>query len=373
MKRILFILSLIISITACQKKTDKKEELARLTKEHDRLTEQIAKLQEEIAKEDPEVSAKLKAKTVAIAAISLQPFNHYIEIQGKVDGDDNVSVSPKSMGVVTSIRVSEGSLVSRGQVLAELDAEVIRKNLNQLKDQLQFATTLYDKQKRLWDQKIGSEVQYLTAKNNKESLENQIKTLEEQWSMSRIVSPISGTVEEIPIKVGQSVAPGITAFRVINFSRAKVMAELAEAYAPKVQSGDQVIITFPDYQQDISAKLSFASKYINPVNRTFTVEALFTPGKLAMKANMIAVVKINDYASKEAVVIPINTVQKDMQGNYVMVAVSEKGNLVARKKPVTLGMVYNGKAEVKSGLSAGDQLITLGYQDLNEGQFLKTK
>ena len=371
MKRIAIILGILMFAAACNTKTDKRAELAKLIKEHDKLSEQIAKLQEEINASDTAAGARMKVKNVAITELQLQPFNHYIEIQGKVDGDDNVAVSPKTIGIVTNIRVIEGDQVKKGQVLADLDGEVMKKTIAQLNEQLNFATTVYNKQKNLWDQKIGSELQYLTAKNNKENLENQIKTMQEQLDMTKIISPISGTVEEIPIKVGQSVAPGIPAFRVINFSKAKVLADLAEAYAPKVKSGDKVKIYFPDYQKEIDAQLSFASRFINPTNRTFQVEARFNPGDLEMKANMIAVVKINDYNIKETIVVPINTVQKDLSGQYVFVAEAGKTQSVAKKKAVTTGMIYNGMVEIKEGLKPGEKVITMGYQDLNDGQYLK--
>lgn len=370
MKKISLLLGILILVASCHNKIDKKDQLAKLIKDHEKLSEQIVRLQEEIALEDTSSVAKRKVKNVAVTAVTLQAFNHYIEIQGKVDGDDNVMVSPKMSGIITNIRVSEGDNVKKGQVLADMDAEVLHKNLNQLNDQLSFATVLYNKQKNLWDQKIGSEVQYLTAKNSKENLENQLKVLQEQLAMTRIISPINGTVEEIPIKVGQAVAPGMTTFRVINFSKAKILADLAEAYAPKVNSGDKVHIYFPDYQKEIEAQLSFASRFINPTNRTFQVEVRFNPGALQMKANMIAVVRINDYSTKEAIVIPIDALQKDQKEQFVFVGVEEKGKQTAHKKEVRIGLIYNGLAEITKGLAPGDKVITLGYQDLIEGQLL---
>ncbi|MCX6269871.1 MAG: efflux RND transporter periplasmic adaptor subunit [Bacteroidetes bacterium] len=370
MKKIAFIISLIILVWGCQKSTDKKEELARLMKEHDKISEQISKLQQEIAATDTTLGSKMKVRDVAITAVVLQPFNHYIEIQGKVDGEENVVVNPRGQGVVISIKVVEGQSVKKGQVLAELDTEVQKKALVQLQDQLAFATNIYNKQKNLWDQKIGSEIQYLTAKNNKESLENQIKTTQEQLDMNRIVSPISGSVEEIPIKVGQMISPALVAFRVINFSKTKIVADLAEAYAPKVNSGDKVQIYFPDYQKEVGASLNFASRFINPINRTFQVEAKFDPGQLQMKANMIAVVKINDYHVAETVVVPVNALQKDVNGKYVFVALEQNGHKIAHKVPVTESVSYSGMIEIPSGLKVGDKVITLGYQDLNEGQIL---
>jgi RND family efflux transporter MFP subunit len=240
-----------------------------------------------------------------------------------------------------------------------------------MKEQLAFATTMYNKQKNLWDQKIGSEVQYLTAKNNKEMLETSVKTLEETVALSRITSPINGTVEEIPLRVGQAVPMTGPAVRVINFNTVKVVAELAEAYASRVNSGDVVKIYFPDIKEEIDAKLSFSSKYINPVNRTFQVEARLNVQANNFKANMIAVVKINDYNAPQAIAIPINSIQKSSDGQFIFLAKEEKGKKVARKQPITIGLVYNGLAEIKSGLTAGDKVITIGYQDLFDGQSIQ--
>lgn len=368
MKRIIFLLLSLLILASCQRGNDKKAELEKLIKERDKLNEQISKLEKEV-----EASEGIESKTVNVAVTEIIPvtFRHYIEVQGKVDGDENVAVSAKTAGVVTSINVEEGQTVSKGQLLATLDAQVFYQTLYELESQLNFATDMYNRQKNLWDQQIGSEVQYLSAKNNKEALENKIKTLKEQIAMSRITSPINGTVEEIPIKIGQSLAPGFTAFRVVNFAKIKVVADIAEAYSPVVRSGDSVLVFLPDVNEEISTKLNFTSKYINPVNRTFQVECRLTPDKkYEMRANMIAVLKINDYTTDNAVAIPANIVQKSLTDYFVFVSVMENGKKVARKRIITTGKSYNGLTEIKSGLKQGEMLVTTGYLDLNEGDIL---
>ena len=245
------------------------------------------------------------------------------------------------------------------------------QTLEELKTQIDFASNIYNKQKSLWDQKIGSEVQYLTAKNNKESLENKLKTLQEQINMMKITSPIDGTIEEMPIKIGQSMAPGIPAFRVVNFSKVKIMAEVAEAYSAKVSKGDSVLVSFPDINLEIKDKISFASKYINPINRTFSIEIKFNSGKNPIRANMVTVIKIADYNSPNAIIIPVNLVQSDNTGSYVYVSETINGKLVAKKRMVKQGMNYNGIVEILDGLKVGDKIITTGYQDLEEGQTIK--
>lgn len=348
---------------SCNRNTDKKAELEKLKKEHDVISEKILELEKELASEGGD---KRKEVNVAVTEVKPTVFKHYIEVQGKVDGDENVAVSARSAGVVISVNVQEGQKVSKGQLMAILDAQVLYASLADMESQLVFVTDIFNRQKNLWEQNIGSEIQYLTAKNNKESLENKIKTLKDQISMSRITSPIDGTVEEINIKIGQSVAPGLPAFRVVNFNKIKVVADVAEAYSPKIKTNDSVLIYFPDFNEEISSKLNFTSKYINAMNRTFMVESQIKSPKHEMRANMIAVLKINDYKAVDAVAIPVNLVQKALNDHFVYVAVEEKGKKFSMKRIVTLGRNYNGMVEIISGLKPGDLLITTGYQDLFE-------
>ena len=195
--------------------------------------------------------------------------------------------------------------------------------------------------------------------------------MKEQIRMSSVVSPINGSVEEVNLKVGQSMAPGIPAFRVVNFSRVKVMAEVAEAYSQKVKKGVPVLISFPDINKELESKLDFSSKFINPTNRTFTVEARLSGKDMEFRANMIAVFKINDYENMQAIAVPVNLLQKSPEGQFVYVAREENGKKVARKQNVKVGLVYNGLAEITEGLKAGDKVITAGYADLYEGSIIK--
>ena len=232
----------------------------------------------------------------------------------------------------------------------------------------ELAKTVYERQKNLWDQKIGSEIQYLQAKNNKVSLEKRLAAMQDQWDMYRIKSPINGTVDAIDIKTGQVVAPGIPAIRVVNLSQLKIKAEVSETYSTRVKQNDNVIIFFPDIKKEINTKLNYAGKSINPINRTFEIEVKIDPNKADVRPNMIAVVKIADYTNKSAFVVPVNLVQLGNEGSYIYVAEGEKENAVAKKRLVETGMSYNGNVELKSGLQNGDRVITTGYQDLIEGQ-----
>ncbi len=369
MKKSLIILGILIFALACST-PDKKSKLEKLKKEHDQIANQIAALEKELKTTD-----KTLATIVSVQPLVLQSFEHYIEVQGRIDGNENIGVSPRTAGVVTRVIVKEGDYVKKGQVLAEMDADVLKRNLSDLQNQLSFVTDLYEKQKALWDQKIGSEVQYLTAKNNKESVENKIASLKDQISMSSITAPIDGTVEDIPIKVGQLAVAGIPAFRVINFARAKAVADVGEAYSSKIKTGDQVKIYLPDFNDELQQKVTFASKFINPTNRTFIVEVELPPSaKMVYRANMIAVIRIKDYTNASTIAISQNFIQSSShEGVFVYLAKDENGKKVARKAYVKTGITYNGLTEIVSGLTDKDKLIISGYKDLYDGQVIDYK
>ena len=358
---------LILTVASCGKKDDKSAQLDKLKNDRDKINLEITKLETEISKEG-KGSSNTNKVAVNVRTITPSVFKHYIEVQGKIDGEENVAVSAQAMGVIKAIYVKAGQVVKKGQVMAEIDADVLYQSLAEVQQQLQFATDLYDKQKTLWDKKIGSEVQYLTAKNNKESMEKRVSTLKDQIEMYKIKSPINGTVEDLPIKIGQNIAPGFTAVRVINFTTIKAVAEVAESYASKVKLNNDVLIYFPDLNKEIPSKITFTSKYINTVNRTFVVESRFSPNGDNISANMIAVIKINDYIMESAVVIPVNIIQNSMGSKYVYIIKEENNKNVARRQDIQPGHIYNGVAEILTGLKAGDAVVITGYQDLKEGQ-----
>jgi RND family efflux transporter MFP subunit len=232
---------------------------------------------------------------------------------------------------------------------------------------------MFDKQKRLWDQKIGSEVQYLQSKTTKESLDRQISSLKQQVEKFKIKSPIDGTIEECNIKVGSVVSPDprLAAYRVVAFKNMKVSAEVSEAYSSRVQVGDKLIVYFPDINKQTETKVDFVSKYINPINRTFIIETRISNGIQDMKANMIAIIQINDYHSDNSVLVPVNVIQTDQAGSYVYVVRSKDKYSAAFKQPVTIGNSYNGVAEILHGLAAGDRVVSAGYQELINGEYVR--
>lgn len=370
MKKLVIIAAVISVIAACSsgKTGDKQTELDGLKKQEAELKERISKLEAEIASTD--TSQKVKSKMVTVTSMEPIAFNHYIEVQARVEGDEDITVSAEAMGSITSLSVRAGDKVSKGQVMATVDDRSIRQNLDAMKTQLDLQTTLFNKQKNLWDQKIGSEVQFLSAKAQKEALEKQVAALQNQWDLTRIKSPINGTVDNVEIKVGQSVAPGMPAIRVVNLTSLKVKGEIAESYINSVNKGNAVKIFFPDINKEIDAKVDYSGKAISSLNRTFNVEVRLNSSNGQYHPNQVAVLKIADYSSGKAMVVPVGAVLKGSDGEYVFVASGEGDNTIAVRKKVTTGTTYNGNIEVKTGVEPGDKVVTFGYQNLVGGDHI---
>jgi len=362
-------MALVVFAVACGSTVDKKSELEKLKKERDAIASKIKALETELQVNDSTKADKVTSVSVTEAKVS--EFNHFLEVQGKVDGEDNIAVSAQMVGAITAVYVKEGDAVRKGQTLAQIDNTVMLQQIASTKQQLEFATNIYNKQKALWDQQIGSEVQYLSAKNTKENLEKAIATLNDQVEMTRIKSPINGSVEEVNLKVGQLASPGLPAVRVVNFSSVKVVAEIAEAYAPKIKPGNKVVVFFPDFDTEINSQIRFTSKYINPINRTFLSEVRLGPSKVEYRANMMAIVKINDYRNPSAFSVPVTLVRETQSGKYIYVAKEENGKLVARRLQVTVGSTYNGLVEITQGITAGDKIITTGFNSLIDGELIQ--
>ena len=369
MKKLVFVMLMAMIWSACSdgSKPDKKAELKELLKQQSELNDKIKKLRDELAAADTG-SESSKVTLVKVAEMAPAVFQHYIEVQARVDGDEDIMVNPETMGTVVHVAVKAGDHVSKGQVLASLDDRILKQSLGEMQSQLDLVTSLYTKQKNLWDQKIGSEVQFMQAKTNKEALEKRMASLQEQWEMTRIKSPISGTVDAVNIKVGMTVSPAVPAVHVVNLNSLKVKGEVAESYISKVKKGNPALIYFPDLQKEISTKIDYSGNAINMMNRTFNVEVRLNGAGLEYHPNMVAVLKIVDYTATNTFTVPVKTIQGDADGNYVYLAAEENGKSVCRKQHVKPGMTYNGNTEIKEGLKAGDKLITMGYTDLVEGQ-----
>lgn len=343
---------------------DAAAQLAALKDQKTQLEAQIAELEKQVNAGKP---VERKVKLVSLTELKPEVFRHYIDLQGKVDAEESVMATSKMPGALKKVYVKNGDAVRQGQLLAEVDDAVMLKSLAELEGQLVTATDIYNRQKGLWDQKIGTEVAYIQAKNGKESLERSIATIKEQWGMTKIYAPTSGVADMVLLRQGQAIAPGVPLCSILNLNSLKIKGDVTEAYASKVKKGDRVQVFFPDLNKEITTTVTYVSKSINPTTRTFAVECAL-PGS-GYSANQVAVMKIIDYQSANAISIPVNLIQAAEDGEFVLVA-EKTGEKQATVKKVTVkqGQNYNGQVEILNGLKKGDWVISTGFQDVNNGE-----
>lgn len=376
---ILILFAIACGSSAKDKNPALKEKQAALKEKNeqvDKLTAEIKKLEADIGKLDPSTVKAEKAKLVATTTLSKNSFVHFIDLQGNIDAENISYVAPRGQGgQVKGVYVKKGDYVKKGQLLLRLDNAIINQNLQTARTQLSFAQNLYQRQKNLWDQNIGTEVQLITAKNSVDQAERNIATLQEQMSYANVYAEVSGIADEVNVKVGeffQGATPmGTPQIRIVNTSSLKAVTNIPENYLSRVKKGTPVIISIPDANKEFKSTISFVGQSIGLTSRGFTVESKL-PAGAGLKPNQAALFKIQDYASADALSIPINTLQTDEKGKYVLVAVTEGNRTVTRKKPVVIGELYGDRIEVKSGLAEGEVLITEGFQGLYEGQLITT-
>lgn len=386
MNKLLIIVTLVsaVMISSCNdnakeakgEMSDKMAKLEKLKSDKSKMEEEIKTLEEEIAKLDPDAQ-KERARLVAAMPVTQEDFTHYIELQGKVDANDIVVVTPRGMPAqVKELHVKRGDLVKKGQLLLKLDDAIILQQMEGLKTQLDFAKNIYNRQKNLWDQNIGTEVQLISAKNNVDALEKQFETLKENWNTTFVYAPISGSADVVNIKVGE-IFNGASALgpqiQIVNNGSMKVVTDVPENYQTRVKKGSQLIISIPDAGIDsLRGEISILGATIASNSRAFFTETKI-PSIPGLRINQVALVKIKDYYSPNAITIPINIVQTDEKGKYVYVIVKEGNLMKARKKQIIPGENFDGKVEIKGNtLVATDVIITEGYQSVYDGQVVTT-
>ena len=352
----------------------KKAELQSLKDQQAALVTQIQKAEEELSKTDSSFAKKEKTKLVSFQAVTPAGFTHFIELQGKIDALNIAFVTPRNGtgGQVKEIYVKKGDLVKKGQLLLKLDDALLKQQLGTYKQQLSFAQDIYTRRKNLWDQQIGSEVEMVTAKNQVDQAQKQVDFVNEQIKLTKVYADISGVADDVNIRLGEFFS-GNNQIRIVNTTELKAVAQVPENYLAQVKVGSNVKVVIPELNnKTIDTKISVTGKIIDPSNRGFYIEAKL-PYEKDLYPNQVALVKIQDYTASNALSIPVNSLQNDEKGKYVMVAVKDGSRLVARKKMVTTGMMYGDKIEVLSGIQAGDNIITEGYQGLFDEQPITTQ
>lgn len=379
----LLLIGIILSSCGSSKKdsagelNDKKAQLEKLKGEQKKINDQVSTLQEEIARLDPNAQAGT-ARLVTIAPVQTSLFEHFIEIQGTVEATNISYVAPPNGqgGVVKALYVTQGQYVNKGQVLARLDDALIRQQMEPLRVQLNAANDTYKRTKNLYDQGIGTYQNVLNAKTQVETLQGNIATLQKQAALMTVTAPQSGIADLVNVRVGETFVGATAAgpqIRIVNMGSLKIKANIPENYQNRISVGNSVEVVLPDENNRVvNATVTVVGKMIDPATRTFYIEAK-VPANSNLKPNQVAKVHIKDYGNANAITIPVNTLQNDETGKYVMLAAKEGDKLVAHKRTITVGQLYGDRLEVKSGLQAGDQLITEGFQGLYEGQVITTQ
>lgn len=383
-KPLLIVLVAFIGITGCKKEDTSKEptnlaerkaKVTELKSEIKEINTRIAALEAAIAKEDP--SAVAKPKLVSTVQLGVEGFKHYIDLQSTIQSDNISYVAPRNGmgGYVKQVYIKEGQAVKKGQLILKLDDQVLRQGIEATKTQLAFAENVFAKQAGLWEQKIGSEIQYLSAKNNVDALKKQIEVQEEQLKTFLVYADQSGIADIVNIKAGELFS-GVTMagpqVQIVNNGNLNVKIDIPENYYSKVKKGTPVLVEVPSLGKSFNTSINILSNTINPATRAFKVECNVPPG-LGLKPNMVAKAKLLSHSSSKAIVVPVNVVQSDEKSKYVFVLMEKDGRKVASRKTVTLGELYEEDIEILSGLGAGDKLIVAGFQNLYEGQVIENK
>lgn len=367
MYRLIIITIISIFIISCSSNNDSNSDTEKLKS----YKEEIKELNKKIA-EIEDAGEKLDYSglkiPVKVESIVKQSFSHNFIAAGELESIEEAFISPEITGQIMSVNVKEGQQVKKGQMLAKLNTVIIENTIREVKTQLSLAKTIYEKQTVLWNKNIGSEQQYLQVKNNYESFQNKLNTLNAQYDMALIKSPIDGVIEKIALKKGELASPGMQFMQIVNIDKLFVTLKLSEAYLSVIKKGDIVDITFTSYPGITFREPVYRTgNVINKQNRTFIVQIKIDNENGKLKPNLLANVKINDYDTDNAIVLPSIIIKEDMTGSFIYIIGDDNGNCVADKIYIKTGISYKDKTEVIEGLSAGDVIITDGYNNVSNG------
>lgn len=368
MKKLTLIL-IIFAFAACNSNTEPeaiRKEIAGKKKEISELRKEISNLKSKLAKDTVE------KVPVRVKQIQLEAFDHYIEVNGSAETYQEAFISPEINGQVKKVHVEEGDRVKQDELLVSLKTEVTENTIEEIKTSLELARITFKKQNELWQDSIGSEMQYLQAKNQVESLERRLETLRSQLKMAIIKAPFAGIVENILFKEGELASPGMQLIELVNLDKIKIEADVSENYLPAIDEGKIVTVefpTYPDFKKDIP--VIYVGNVINPENRTFSIQLQMDNVDDMIKPNIISVLHINDYSNDSALIVPSIILKRDIDGYFVFRTRKVNGSLKAEKVYVESGKSYQGETEIRFGLNPGDKIITEGYNMITTGSDVK--
>ncbi len=386
MKHIQLIILTSLLLVACG--GDKKKNTVESVLETNNL-ETIRAKRAELVDNQEEINAKIKQLDEAIAKIDTvkkvplittitaktEVFNHQLEIQGNVTTKNLLVITPEFNGILTNVYVKEGQKVSKGQLLAKIDDGGLSQQLAQLKIQADLARTTFERQKRLWDQNIGSEIQYLQSKSNYEAQQEAVNQLQQQVSKTSVKAPFSGTIDDVITEQGSVVAAGQTPLmRIVNLNDMYIETDVPESYITDVTKGKDVTVSIPVINKTVDTKIRQAGDYINPANRTFKIEVPVPNKDKDIKPNLTAKLKINDYTNKEALLVPLSIISENAEGEQYLYTIKDKkknGEGIATKVIIKTGKTQGDVIEVLEGIKNGTEIIKEGARSVKDGQTVK--
>ena len=373
MKKWIYIALVLVfaGCTATENEESIKKQIGQYRKEVNDLNGKIAGLEKKLNSMNATDGNTFKVP-VEVKDLKFEVFRHFIQVSGAAEAINEANISSEMSGLIADIYVEEGQYVQKGQLLAKLSTEITDNTILEVKGNLDLATVVYEKQKRLWEKGIGSEIQYLNAKNGKESLEKRLETLDAQLDMAMLKAPVTGIVDEIYKKKGELAIPGVPMMVVINLDEIYINADVSESYLADIKEGDTVNVEFPTYpEMKIKAPVYRKGNMIKPSNRTFTIQLKLNNPERLLKPNLLAVIHINDYSSDSALVVPSIVIKQDITGSYIYVAENEGNKSIAKKVYIETGMSYGDTTMVKSGLKPGQKIIIQGYNQVSDGSEVK--
>ncbi|MFA8451047.1 MAG: efflux RND transporter periplasmic adaptor subunit [Bacteroidales bacterium] len=366
-------LVIIVSISSCGQKTESKKEIETKIKEYKteviELNKKIEELQKQVNAANPHTALQ---EPVTIEALKTQEFNHYFKVSGTLEAVKQAIISPETSGRIIKIQVQEGDQVKKGQVIAKLDDAVIQNTIAEVKSSLKLAKTVFDRQNRLWKKKIGSEIQFLEAKTQKEGLEQKLKTLNAQLNMTIVRSPLNGVIEKLYQKTGEFGSPAAPLAQVVNLSSFYLKADIPENYLPVIKRGTDVEINFPSFPGiDLKETIKRVGNVVDPNNRSFEIELEFKNPDNKLKANIIGEIKINDFSDKNSIVVPTKIIRNDPNGAFLYTAKATDNKTIAQKTYIETGLSDGIHTLINSGLKQGDMIIIDGYANVSNGSNIK--
>tara|TARA_B100001115_G_C15847890_1_gene428371 strand:+ start:3781 stop:4911 length:1131 start_codon:yes stop_codon:yes gene_type:complete len=332
------------------------------------LQTEIDSIQAQIERLDTTHVVEASLTPVEVRTMENQTFRHFVRLSATVSSKENVLLSAEGNGRVVSVNAEEGDRVSKGQTILRLESDFIEGQLKEAEAAYQLAKTTFERRENLWKDSIGSEIEYLNAKTNFQAAENRVKQARAQYEHTFVKAPVNGSLDVIRVNKGEFVGAGTPVARVVDLSNLELETDISESYLKAVKVGDSVEVSIPALGLKQDEKVIFASQYINPENRSFTIKVGLKNNNALIKPNLLAEIKLKDYENPNALVLPSMAIRKDLKGDYVYLIDKSEAKPIARKRYVKIGRSFGEDAEIVEGLKAGEQVIVVGANSVNEGQ-----